>query len=129
MHLHHLLVFFRTTGIKELTAAFAVLAVTPSMLDVRVPSKDTTPTNTVSIIPKNHTIPDLKKFPSLLICILSVILDIIINTVISDMIGIINVFIIFAINSIKNSSIGSITAVVVMLPVYAINVTKSGISV
>ena len=48
---------FPTTGIAELTTAFVVLAVNPSTLLDKVPSKDTTPTNIVKTIPKNQTIP------------------------------------------------------------------------
>ena len=104
-----------------------VFAVIPSTLEVRLPSNDTTPTNNVSVTPKNHTIPDFKKLPSLLICILSDNFEIITSTVIIDIIGIISVFIIFVINSIKNSKSGSKTAVDVILPVYAISVIKRGI--
>lgn len=49
------------------------------------------------------------------------------NTVIIEIAGIISVFIRFAINSIRNSKIGSITAVVAILPVYIIRVIKRGI--
>lgn len=41
----------------ELTTVFAVLAVIPSTLLAKVPSKDTTPTNIVKIIPRSHIIP------------------------------------------------------------------------
>ena len=109
-----------------LTAAFVVLAVMPSTLDVRLPSNETTPTNNVKIIPKNHVILDLKKFPNLLICILSVILDIIESTAIIETTGIIIVLIIFAINCIKNNTIGSINPTVAMLPVYVISVISNG---
>ena len=66
---------FPTTGTAELTTAFVVLAVIPSTLLESVPSNETTPTNIVSIIPRNHTIPDCRNFDSLLICTLSVIFD------------------------------------------------------
>lgn len=49
-----------TTGIAELTTVFAVLAVIPSTLLAKVPSKDTTPTNIVKIIPRSHIIPRFK---------------------------------------------------------------------
>ncbi len=47
---------FPTTGIAELTTALPVFAVIPSILLDNVPSKETTPTNIVNTIPKNHTI-------------------------------------------------------------------------
>ena len=53
---------FPTTGMPEDTTAFAVLAVIPSTLLDNVPSSETTPTNIVKIIPRNHTIPEFKNF-------------------------------------------------------------------
>ena len=53
---------FPTTGIKLETAAFVVLAVSPSTLLLSVPSKDTAPTKSVSTTPKIHTTLDLKNF-------------------------------------------------------------------
>ena len=99
------------------------------MLDVKLPSKDKTPINNVKTTPKNHTMLDLKNPLNLFIWTLLVILDIITSTVIIDIIGIIKFFIIFAINSIKNNKIGSMTAVVVIFPVYAISVIRSGTKV
>ena len=56
---------FPTTGIKLETAAFAVLAVTPSTLLLNVPSTDTIPTNKVSATPNIHTTLLLKNLDSL----------------------------------------------------------------
>ena len=56
-----------TTGIALVTTAFVVLIVIPSTLLVSVPSKDKTPTNIVSIIPKAQTTLDLKNFDNLFI--------------------------------------------------------------
>ena len=70
---------FPTTGIRLDTAAFVVLAVIPSTLLVKVPSNEITPTNTVSIIPKNHTILDFMNLEIFSICILSDIFETIIK--------------------------------------------------
>ena len=51
-----------TTGITVETAAFVVLAVIPSTLEERVPSKDKIEVKIVKIIPKIHTIEDFKNF-------------------------------------------------------------------
>ena len=56
---------FPTTGIAELTIAFVVFAVIPSILLDIVPSNETTPTNIVNTIPNTHTIPDFKNFDKL----------------------------------------------------------------
>ena len=88
---------FPTTGIAELTTAFVVFAVIPSTLLDKVPSSETTPTNTVKTIPKNHTIPDLKNFDNLSIWTLSEIFEIITKLVNTKTNGIIKFCIIFPI--------------------------------
>ena len=55
---------FPTTGTAELTIAFAVFAVIPSTELESVPSKETTPTNIVNIVPKSHTVEDFKNIKS-----------------------------------------------------------------
>ena len=51
---------FPTTGITVDTAAFVVLAVTPSTVCVRLPSSDNTVTNSVIIIPNTHIVAEFK---------------------------------------------------------------------
>ena len=70
-----------------LTAAFVVFAVIPSTLDVNVPSKDSTPTNNVNIIPNPQTILDFINFDNFVICTLSLILDTIFKTIIIEITG------------------------------------------
>ena len=47
----------------SIVSAFAVLVVIPSILLLKVPSRETTPTNIVNTIPRNQTILVLKNFP------------------------------------------------------------------
>ena len=119
---------FPTTGIKLDTAAFAVLAVIPSILLLKVPSKDITPTNIVNTIPKNHIMLLLKNFVIFDICTLSEILEAIDIVAITKTNGIKMFCIIFPIKFIKNKIMGCTTPPVTMLPVYVINVIKIGIN-
>ena len=117
-----------TTGITLETAALAVLAVIPSTLLLKVPSKDTTPTNIVKKIPKNHITPDFKNFAIFSICIFSETLEIIKNTTITKTIGIKTSAIIFPVKLQINNIIGSINVLVATFPVYTIKVSSNGIS-
>lgn len=56
---------FPTTGTKLETTAFVVLAVTPSTLLDKLPSIDKIPTKSVTTIPKNQTMLDLKNLDNL----------------------------------------------------------------
>ena len=85
--------------------------------DVKVPSNEITPTNIVSNIPKDHTILDFINFASLPTWTLSDILEITTSTAIKETIGKITVTIVFEINWIIKSIIGSNRPPVVMLPV------------
>ena len=128
-YLQNLPIFSRTTGIILDTATFAVFAVIPSTLLASVPSNDITPTKTVRTIPKNHTIDDFKYFANLLIWTLSDNLETIIIAVIIETPGRIKFTIIFDINSIINSIIGSNKLLVAIFPVYIIRVMRSGTNV
>ena len=77
-----------TTGIMFDTAAFAVFAVIPSILLLKVPSNYKTPTNRFSTIPKNHVILVLKNLVIFDICTFSEILETIDNTAIININGI-----------------------------------------
>lgn len=95
-----------TIGIKFETAAFVVLTVNASTPFVMLPSKDDTPTNTVSTIPKIHTTDVFMYFDNLLICTLSDILEIMFNATDIKLAGISTTFIKFPINVIINSIMG-----------------------
>ena len=117
-----------TTGMKLDTAALVVLAVNPSTLLLKVPSKETTPTKIVSITPKTQTMLDLKNLESLSIWSLFEILETIPSAVETNTTGIIISFIKFPINVIINNKIGSNILLEAILPVVIINVIKIGIS-
>ena len=120
---------FPTTGTAELTIDFAVFAVIPSTLLASVPSKDTIPTKIVKIIPKNHNVLDFKNFDNFATWTWSDIFDIMLIDAIIKIIGINMFWIKFPIKFIKNNIIGSSILVVVMLPVYNISDTNTGINV
>lgn len=120
---------YRTTGIKLETAAFAVFAVIPSTLLLKVPSNDNTLTNTVKVIPSIHTTVDLKNLDIFPICILSDMLEIIESTVPANIKGIITIEIRFPINAIKNNIKGCTKLADTKLPVLIIRVIRSGTNV
>ena len=90
---------FPTTGTNVEVAVFIPLAVSPSTLLVRLPSKDKMLTKIVITKPKIHVIPDLKKSDNFPICILSDKLAIIPKAVAIKTIGNMNNVIVFAINT------------------------------
>ena len=102
------------------------MAVIPSILLLKVPSNDKTPTNTVKTIPNIHTTDDLKNLDILPISIFSEIFDTIDNTVPTRIKGIITIEIKLPIKAIKNNIIGCINPADTILPVLIINVIRSG---
>lgn len=116
LYLLHLRSIFPTTGIKLETAALVVFAVIPSTELLKLPSSETTPTKSVSTIPKIHIILDLKYFDNLSICTLSDILETIAKAVDISSNGKISTFIRFPINVIINNKIGSNNPTDVKLP-------------
>ncbi len=115
-----------TTGITVDTAAFVVFAVTPSTVEVIFPSKDSTVTNSVNIIPNIHIVDEFKNFDSLDIFISSDTLDIIFSIVDINIIGIIKFDIMFPIKLISNIKIGCTTPDDAIEPVASINVIRIG---
>ena len=115
-----------TTGIKVEIAALAVFAVIPSTLLPSVPSIDRTPTNIVSSMPIIQIELDFKNLDNLFICILSDILEIIDNAVLTRIIGIIIVWNIFEIKFIINNIIGCTKFTDTTLPEASINVIRRG---
>lgn len=97
---------FRTTGIKFVTAAFVVFAVSPSTDALNVPSKEITDVNIVKIIPKHQTIELLKNFAIPAICTLSEILDAMLSTQDINSSGIRKLFEKLPIKFIMNNKIG-----------------------
>ena len=105
-----------TTGIKFDTAAFAVFAVIPSTLLVRLPSSDNIPTNKVNAIPNTHIVLVLKYLDNLFICTLSDTFEIIPSAVPIKINGNKNVVIIFPMNVMRNNNIGCTILAEDMLP-------------
>ena len=118
---------FPTTGIEVETTAFVVLAVTPSTVCVKLPSKDKTVTKKVIIIPIIHIEDDLKNFASFPTWISLDILDTIPSAVPIKTNGNMKLVMILPTKFINSNRIGLRTPAVVIEPVVNINVINIGI--
>lgn len=117
---------FPTTGITVETAAFVVLAVTPSTVWVKLPSNESTVTNKVIIIPKVQMVDEFKNLDNLEIFISSDICEIMFKLVEINIIGNIKFEIVFPIKFISNNNIGCTTLAEVIAPVVSIKVINIG---
>lgn len=107
---------FPTTGTNVEVAAFIPLAVRPSILLVREPSRDRILIKIVITNPNIQVIPDLKKLDNLPICILSDKLAIIPNAVATKVIGNITSVITLPIKTIEKIINGCIKLTDVIFP-------------
>lgn len=115
-----------TTGITVDTAAFVVLAVTPSTVSVKLPSKVKTVTNSVIIIPNTQIVEEFKNFDNFDIFTSSDIPDIILKLVEINTTGNIKLDIVFPTKLINNRRIGCNTPAEVIDPVVSIKVISIG---